>query len=89
MARYGGEEFVFLAPSTGPDGAHSMAEKLVRAVEALALPHERSPLGHVSISVGIASMRNDGNSPAQRLVQRADAALYRAKAQGRNRVKCG
>ena len=89
VARYGGEEFVFLAPSTGPDGAHSMAEKLVRAVEALALPHERSPLGHVSISVGIASMRNDGNSPAQTLVQRADAALYRAKAQGRNRVECG
>lgn len=89
VARYGGEEFVFLAPSTGPDGAHSMAEKLVRAVEALALPHERSPLGHVSISVGIASMQNDGNSPAQTLVQRADAALYRAKAQGRNRVECG
>jgi diguanylate cyclase (GGDEF)-like protein len=89
VARYGGEEFVFLAPSTGPDGAHNMAEKLVRAVEALALPHERSPLGHVSISVGIASMQNDGNSPAQTLVQRADAALYRAKAQGRNRVECG
>lgn len=89
VARYGGEEFVFLAPSTGPDGAHSMAEKLVRAVEALALPHERSPLGHVSISVGIASMQNDDNSPAQTLVQRADAALYRAKAQGRNRVECG
>lgn len=89
VARYGGEEFVFLAPSTGPDGAQSMAEKLVRAVEALALPHERSPLGHVSISVGIASMRNDGDGSAQILLQRADAALYRAKAQGRNRVECG
>ncbi|MFV9657514.1 diguanylate cyclase [Pseudomonas sp. NY15366] len=89
VARYGGEEFVFLAPSTGPDGAHSMAEKLVRAVEALALPHERSPLGHVSISVGIASMRNEGDGSAQILLQRADAALYRAKAQGRNRVECG
>lgn len=89
VARYGGEEFVFLAPSTGPDGAQSMAEKLVRAVEALALPHERSPLGHVSISVGIASLRNDGDGSAQILLQRADAALYRAKAQGRNRVECG
>lgn len=89
VARYGGEEFVFLAPSTGPDGAHSMAEKLVRAVEALALPHERSPLGHVSISVGIASMRYEGDGSAQILLQRADAALYRAKAQGRNRVECG
>ena len=89
VARYGGEEFVFFAPSTGPDGAQSMAEKLVRAVEALALPHERSPLGHVSISVGIASMRNDGDGSAQILLQRADAALYRAKAQGRNRVECG
>jgi diguanylate cyclase (GGDEF)-like protein len=89
VARYGGEEFVFLAPSTGLVGAQSMAEKLVRAVEALALPHERSPLGHVSISVGIASMQNDGDSSAQILLQRADAALYRAKAQGRNRVECG
>ncbi|WP_296270782.1 diguanylate cyclase [Pseudomonas sp. UBA6323] len=88
VARYGGEEFVFLAPSTGLAGAQSMAEKLVRAVEALALPHERSPLGHVSISVGIASMQGDAGSAAQTLLQRADAALYRAKSQGRNRVVC-
>ncbi|MBH3338369.1 GGDEF domain-containing protein [Pseudomonas mendocina] len=88
VARYGGEEFVFLAPSTGLAGAQSMAEKLVRAVEALALPHERSPLGHVSISVGIASMQGDAGSSAQTLLQRADAALYRAKSQGRNRVVC-
>lgn len=88
VARYGGEEFVFLAPSTGLAGAQSMAEKLVRAVEALALPHERSPLGYVTISVGIALMPRDADSPAQALLQRADAALYRAKSQGRNRVVC-
>lgn len=88
VARYGGEEFVFLAPSTGLAGAQSMAEKLVRAVEALALPHERSPLGYVTISVGIALMPLDAESPAQALLQRADAALYRAKSQGRNRVAC-
>lgn len=88
VARYGGEEFVFLAPSTGLAGAQSMAEKLVRAVEALALPHERSPLGYVTISVGIALMPRDAESPAQALLQRADAALYRAKSQGRNRVAC-
>ncbi|MGN0926784.1 sensor domain-containing diguanylate cyclase [Ectopseudomonas mendocina] len=88
VARYGGEEFVFLAPSTGLAGAQSMAEKLVRAVEVLALPHERSPLGYVTISVGIALMPRDADSPAQALLQRADAALYRAKSQGRNRVAC-
>uniref|UniRef100_A0A931D6K5 diguanylate cyclase n=2 Tax=Pseudomonas chaetocerotis TaxID=2758695 RepID=A0A931D6K5_9PSED len=86
VARYGGEEFVFLAPSTGLDGAQSMAEKLVEAVAALELPHEHSPLDHISISIGVASMRSDAASPPQSLLQRADAALYRAKAQGRNRV---
>lgn len=88
VARYGGEEFVFLAPSTGLAGAQSMAEKLARAVEALPLPHERSPLGHITISVGIALIQSDASSPAQTLLQRADAALYRAKSQGRNRVVC-
>jgi len=88
VARYGGEEFVFLAPSTALGSAQSMAQKLVKAVEALALPHEHSPLGHLSVSVGVASMHNDGESPVQSLLQQADAALYRAKAQGRNRVAC-
>lgn len=89
VARYGGEEFVFLAPATSLDGARRLAEKLVQAVAELALPHAGSPLTHISISVGVAVMCPGlGDSP-QTLLQQADAALYRAKSQGRNRVEYG
>lgn len=89
VARYGGEEFVFLAPATSLASAQGMAEKLVQSVAALALPHVRSPLGHVSISVGVTAMQAEAELPQQTLLQRADAALYRAKALGRNRVEVG
>ena len=89
VARYGGEEFVFLAPATSLASAQDMAQTLVRSVAALALPHIRSPLGHISVSVGVTAMQADAELPLQTLVQRADTALYRAKAQGRNRVESG
>lgn len=86
MARYGGEEFVFLAPTTDLAGVQGMANKLLQAVEALALPHEFSPLGRVSVSIGVAAMVPGQERSADALVARADAALYEAKRQGRNRV---
>ncbi|PKQ43190.1 sensor domain-containing diguanylate cyclase [Pseudomonas sp. YY-1] len=89
VARYGGEEFVFLAPATSLANAQGMAEKLVQSVAALALPHLRSPLGHVSISVGVTARQADAKLPPQTLLQRADSALYRAKALGRNCVEVG
>ncbi|QNG99249.1 sensor domain-containing diguanylate cyclase [Pseudomonas sediminis] len=89
VARYGGEEFVFLAPTTSLANAQGMAEKLVQSVAALALPHLRSPLGHVSISIGVTAMQADAKLPPQTLLQRADSALYRAKALGRNCVEVG
>lgn len=89
VARYGGEEFVFLAPMTDHAGAQAMARKVVQAVDALALLHEYSPLGHVTVSVGVASLAPAPDSTAQTLLQRADAALYEAKRQGRNRVAQG
>lgn len=89
VARYGGEEFVFLAPMTDSAGAQAMARKVVQAVAALALPHAHSPLNHVTVSVGVASLAPAPDSTAQTLLQRADAALYEAKRQGRNRVAQG
>jgi len=87
VARYGGEEFVCVAPSTDGPSALAMARKVVQAVQALALPHEQSPLGRVTVSVGVACVVPvQGHSPAE-LIQRADAALYSAKAQGRNRAE--
>lgn len=86
VARYGGEEFVFLAPVTYGASAQAMADKLVQAVAELALPHVQSPLGHVTVSVGVASVRPRPDEMPESLVALADEALYQAKDQGRNRV---
>jgi len=86
VARYGGEEFVFLAPMTDLAGVRGMAQKLLQAVESIALPHELSPLGRVSVSIGVAASVPGQEASAEALVARADAALYEAKKQGRNQV---
>lgn len=88
VARYGGEEFVCLMPECSLTDARTMAEEAVLAVRRLAIPHERSPTAPVvTISAGIATCvpGEPGEAP-ERLMQRADAALYEAKRQGRNRV---
>jgi diguanylate cyclase (GGDEF)-like protein/PAS domain S-box-containing protein len=86
VARYGGEEFAAVLPMTDADAATAVAERMRRSVEALALPHGAVPLGIVTISAGVASCRPDVGTSALDLLARADAALYEAKAEGRNRV---
>ena len=86
MARYGGEEFVFLAQNSGVEGALGLARRVAEAMEALHLPHERSPLGHVTLSIGVAAMVPQPGQLPEVLLQRADAALYEAKRGGRNQV---
>jgi diguanylate cyclase (GGDEF)-like protein len=86
VARYGGEEFVFIGPATGGDNALDLAESIRAALEDLALPHAQSPLGIVTVSIGVAAMiPADGQTPFG-LLQQADEALYLAKHRGRNRV---
>ena len=86
-ARYGGEELVFLMPGADLAAAMTMAEDLRAACEAQAIPHPRSPVGPVvTISLGVASCIPSVESSAEALVAQADAALYRAKEAGRNRV---
>ncbi len=87
VARYGGEEFVFLAPVTDSAGALRMASRVVRAVHALALPHAQSPLGRVTVSIGVACLQPGPLDEPEALLRSADAALYQAKAQGRNRAE--
>ena len=78
--RWGGEEFVVLLPETDPPGALQVAETLRGAIAATAF----APVGQVTISLGVAGYR-EGDTLDQ-LLQRADQALYRAKAAGRNRA---
>ena len=90
VARYGGEEFVVLMPKTGMALAQATARRCMEQVHAAAIPHARSPTGeHLTLSIGIASMVPDATRTPDVLVREADAALYRAKDAGRNRVWAG
>ena len=83
--RYGGEEFLLLLHDTGPQAALVRAEEIRARIEALRLAHDGRELGSITASIGLASTPDD--CAADRLVHAADAALLRAKAQGRNRVE--
>ncbi|WP_310452645.1 diguanylate cyclase [Sulfuritalea sp.] len=83
--RYGGEEFLLLLPNMPLDTAKARAEEIRHTVGALSLEVDGRPFS-VQISVGLAEAPRDAND-ADTLVRRADAALYRAKAAGRNRVE--
>ena len=81
VARLGGEEFVALLPDTDLAGAQAIAEALVNAMD-----EQRDPgVGHITVSAGVAAMRGLHDDGAD-MLRRADAALYEAKGQGRNRV---
>ena len=82
LARVGGEEFVLLLPMTGLANGMQVAEKLRALVESTRFHHRGNP-EQVTISCGITEFRADDTPSA--VYNRADAALYQAKQQGRNR----
>jgi diguanylate cyclase (GGDEF)-like protein len=85
-ARYGGEEFILVLPGADLSVAHRIGERANAAVAALHEQHVGSPIGIVTISVGVAAiMPSSENTPAD-LIRMADAELYEAKRNGRNRV---
>lgn len=86
-ARYGGEEFVVILADTSTQAAMEMAEKIRSGVEALALLHTDSSHGVVTVSVGVAVSEPDKPATLGALIEAADAALYKAKKLGRNRVE--
>ena len=86
VARYGGEEFAFIAPTTDGEKAHNIARRACETIDALALSHVGSSYGHVTISVGIASVVPSDDISIDDLIGAADKAVYCAKAEGRNRV---
>jgi diguanylate cyclase (GGDEF)-like protein len=84
-ARWGGDEFALLAPSTGSEDAVRLAER----VRSLASEHD-SGRERISVSIGVATFDpKSGTDSAEGLMRQADAALYAAKAAGRDRVVVG
>jgi diguanylate cyclase (GGDEF)-like protein len=87
VARYGGEEFVVLSAHTAEQGAQQIATTICEGVLAAALPHRASPVAsYVTVSIGVAVCVPSRASTPAALCAAADAALYEAKRQGRNRV---
>ncbi|GAB7078939.1 hypothetical protein JCM14635_06120 [Megalodesulfovibrio paquesii] len=86
-ARYGGEEFVCLLPETDLIGAVSVAESIRKAIEGLSITHDKSSVSQfVSVSIGLVSLSCDSETKPSDVVKYADALLYRAKNEGRNRI---
>lgn len=83
VARYGGEEFSVILPETPSAGATAFAEKIRQAIEELRFGADNSQL--LTVSVGVASLSSLVRTP-ESLVALADAQLYRAKSDGRNRI---
>lgn len=82
--RYGGEEFIAMLPNTTMEQAMAVADRLRLSVESTAISSPRGPLS-ISVSVGVAE-RSSSHSSFSELLALSDAALYKAKAAGRNRV---
>jgi diguanylate cyclase (GGDEF)-like protein len=83
--RYGGEEFVLILPGASLDGTLARAERLREAVRLLRVQRRDQVLDPITVSLGVATYPLHG-ATADDLLRAADVALYRAKADGRNRV---
>ncbi|MBR0794253.1 diguanylate cyclase [Bradyrhizobium jicamae] len=86
VGRVGGEEFAVLLPETSMSRARTVAERIRRRIETLALPNSGAPLA-LTVSIGVAEAFTSMPG-VDALMKAADGALYQAKAQGRNRTVC-
>jgi diguanylate cyclase (GGDEF)-like protein len=87
-ARYGGEEFVVLLPNTNVDGAIDVAQRIIKHIDALALPHSRSKTApHVTLSIGITFTVPQKQTTLTEFLAKADSALYKAKENGRHQYQ--
>ncbi|MGH8727494.1 MAG: diguanylate cyclase [Burkholderiales bacterium] len=85
VCRYGGEEFLLIMPEASLDLARQRAEQLRQEVKGLTVQHEGNALGTVTLSLGVAAFPQHG-ATVNDLLRAADAALYSAKQEGRDRV---
>lgn len=89
VARYGGEEFLAILPDTSGQEAFHIGERIRLAVASAEIPNPGSPTSStVTISVGVAAKKGEGLWTPDELQWEADSALYMAKEDGRNCVRC-
>src|SRR5260370_6223867 len=86
VGRYGGEEFLIVLNNCRPDSAFGRAEEIRKTICTRPIQTDAGPLG-VTMSLGGLLSRDWGQRPADELLQEVDAALYAAKAAGRNCIK--
>ncbi len=87
IARFGGEEFALLLPNTAADGALRVTERIRAGILALGIDHIGNSWKKVTVSIGYSSFTPTQSDGQSALIQLADAALYQAKRNGRNRVE--
>ena len=86
VARLGGEEFTVVLPGTEAPGAGTVAKAILTGFQALALKHAGSPLGFVSVSIGVACHETEEEADFNLLLAHADQALYTSKHRGKNQA---
>ena len=86
LARYGGEEFAVVCYDLDPEGASAFADRLLKRVRDLQIPHPDNASGYVTLSAGWISVTPSQPGDADALFEAADAALYKAKEAGRDRA---
>ena len=85
VCRFGGEEFVVILPTADVEAARARAERIRSKMSELIVLHQGRSLGRITVSIGVSALPTHGTSPKE-LLEAADAALYRAKREGRDRV---
>lgn len=88
VCRYGGEEIAVIAPETSFAEALGLAERTRERISQTVIPVKGEPF-RITVSVGLASLSEESEAAAGDLMREADAALYRAKAEGRNACRGG
>ncbi len=88
VARYGGEEIGVILPNTDREGATEVARQMLERLSQRDIPHQSSPFGRVTVSIGISAVPGAQLQRWQAVIDAADQALYSAKGAGRSQIAC-